>query len=154
MHKNKSLTAIINKLDEFVRDFTGLGSPLILAALAIIVFGWTQNTFTMYLIWIANEVFCSLIKYYFFTDRPEKMAYSNWWEKIEAGSFPSIHASRWMSFAAFAVTQNIPGTTSLILLILAVVVGLTRIILRKHRWYDVSAGWVIGFLFGWVVGMM
>lgn len=146
--------AILNKLDEFTRDFTGLGNPIILALLGFLVFGWTQNTFTLYLVWFANEAFCSLIKYYFFTTRPIPMQFSNWWEKIEAGSMPSIHASRWAVFASFALTQDVASGVVTTLVLFAICVGITRVLLRKHYWRDVFTGWLIGFLFGWLVGSL
>lgn len=146
--------AVGAKLDEFTRDITGLGSPIILALLGFGIFGWTQNTFTLYLIWLANEAFCSLIKLYFFTARPQPMKYETWWEKIEAGSMPSIHSSRWAVIAAFAVTQDINSSLVLFLLVSTVLVGISRVLLRKHHWYDVLAGWFIGFLFGWLVGVL
>jgi membrane-associated phospholipid phosphatase len=149
------LKSILKKLDEFVLDITGLGNPIVLALLGLLVFGWTSNTGILYLAWIGNEVVCSLIKYYAPTRRPIEMRYNNWMEKIEAGSFPSIHSSRWGVFVGYVVAS--PAVFSSVqapsvLFIVAILVGITRILLKKHYWYDVLAGWLIGFVFGWMVG--
>jgi membrane-associated phospholipid phosphatase len=157
MQQHTTKQTILNKLDEFTRDITGLGNPIILGALGLLIYGWTQNTLTLYLIWIANEIFCSLIKYYAPTTRPVPMQYSSWIEKIEAGSFPSIHSSRWMVFVGFALAEGVTQANSavfFVLFVLAILVGISRVILRKHYWRDVLAGWLIGFLFGWLIGQV
>lgn len=147
--------AVFGKLGEFTRDVTGLGNPFILAVLGLVVFGFTQDYITLVLLWVGNEIFCSAIKFYYFRPRPDPMQHTNWLEKIEAGSFPSIHASRWAVFAVFALLQLPTGSlVSLLLLILTGFVGWTRIILKKHYLHDVLAGWVIGFVLAWVVGML
>jgi len=146
--------AIFGKLQEFTRDLTGLGNPFVLGLLGLLVLGFSADYVTLVTLWIANEVICSAIKYYYFQPRPQTMPYSNWLEKIEAGSFPSIHSSRWSVFAFFVLLQGYTTVAASVLLVLMLVVGWTRFVLRKHYWRDIVAGWIIGFLFAWVASAL
>lgn len=143
--------SVLEKIQEFVRDFTGLGNPFILALLGVLVFGISTNLIILYSLWALNEVICSLIKYFFPTERPIPMGSHNWLERIEASSFPSIHSSRWGVFVAVACWSGSPVITIGILFSFMLIIGYTRIFLQKHYWRDVSIGWGIGLAFGSLV---
>ena len=92
MQKNKSFW--FYKFKDWLRDFTSLGNPVILI---FVPFIFLENTHYFYYLLVAlliNEIFCSSIKLFFHKKRPDGQTYKGILEKIDAGSFPSIHASR------------------------------------------------------------
>ncbi len=79
-----------------------------------------------------------------FRNRPKKMNYKALWEKIEASSFPSVHAARaTFMFLALAARFANP-VVSAILLATALAVIYSRIYLKKHYAVDVIGGTMIG----------
>jgi len=65
-------------------------------------------------------------------------------EKIDAGSFPSIHASR-ISLVYFTLF-NVTNLLSLKIAFISViaVVAFSRVALKRHFWTDIIGGIVIG----------
>jgi undecaprenyl-diphosphatase len=132
---------------ETVRDLTSLGNPLILIILSIFVLGINLTLFKIILGLIATEIFCTLIKILHYKNRPVKEKYKNIMEKINAGSFPSLHAAR-ISFAFLTLFFIIPVySIKIIALLMIVFIGVSRIILKKHYLSDVITGLLIGIIF-------
>lgn len=86
------------------------------------------------------------IKTVFHCQRPESESYSNLLEKINSGSFPSVHAGRVMlySLSVISVLNSIWG--AMLILLLTALVGISRIVLRKHYVTDVLGGYALGFI--------
>lgn len=102
--------------------------------------------YTLLLALLVNEILGSVIKIIFPKKRPNGQTYSTLLEKIDAGSFPSLHASRitLVYLTLFSNTENIVLKIVFILVILLVI--LSRIKLKKHFWTDVLGGFVLGVL--------
>ena len=66
-------------------------------------------------------------------------------EKIDAGSFPSVHSARAMLFALI-LYGVVPPHIALLVFIIPLIVGYTRIKLGKHYLVDVLGGYVLGFI--------
>jgi|SRR3989344_5749826 len=133
----------IAKIDEMIRDFTAFGNPVVLGLLILLFLGLTLKSLYLIVGLIAIDLVCNLIKLFFFRHRPVKKDFSNFLEKIDAGSFPSIHSARSsFVFISFFFLTSFPVNWIFLLLIL--VVGLTRILLKKHYLFDVLAGYAIG----------
>lgn len=132
------------KFNDWIRDFTSLGNPLILLLVPFAVLG-TQGIFYKLLIALCvNELICSLIKLFFHKPRPDGQAYKGILEKIDAGSFPSIHASRitLVYLTLFNYTNIIP--LKIIFLLVIFVVTYSRVSLKRHYWNDIIGGVIIG----------
>ncbi len=141
------------KYAEYIRDFTAIGNPflLLLVTLATLAplphFG--ANFLAMLFGFLLNEIFCSGIKFFWHKPRPNGQKFKNGFEKIDAGSFPSIHASR-ISFIYLSLSylhylaQNLLLIPVFIMVIL--VVGYSRTFLKKHFWFDVLAGYLFGII--------
>jgi membrane-associated phospholipid phosphatase len=135
------------KEGEFIRDWTGLANPLTLGLVGALTFGSVASGLfvQLVLVWVLNELVCSLIKLVWSRPRPEPTPWSTWYEKISAGSFPSIHAARLAVFATFlAVSDRFDLYTMWVVIATTLVVGISRVILKKHFWGDVIGGWLIG----------
>lgn len=91
---------------------------------------------------------CYGIKATFFKPRPDHgdvPSPRNRIEAIDASSFPSAHSAR---AAAIAGIIGSSTTTYLCLglMLLALAVGASRVLLRRHTPIDVLAGWIIGVI--------
>ena len=130
---------------EEIRNFTSFGDPLILLLIAAIVTGFSSNLLQIIAGLIIIELICSIIKLIYYKDRPNKEGHSNFLEKIDAGSFPSIHTAR-SSFVFLVLFMLAVSYVKWIFIALLLIVGLTRILLNKHYYFDVIVGYIIGIL--------
>ncbi len=93
---------------------------------------------------LVNEIVASLIKIIFPKKRPNGQTYKTILEKIDAGSFPSIHASRiTLVYLTLFLNTDILLIKIVFLLIIALV-ALSRILLKKHYLIDVIGGFCLG----------
>lgn len=137
------------KFREWMRDFTSLANPLILIFVPFISLGPDSPYYILLGALVVNEALGSIIKIVFPKKRPTGQTYSNTMEKIDAGSFPSLHAARitlvYLTLFAYA---SLPIMKVLFILVI-VVVCVSRILLKKHFWTDVAGGITMGsFIFG------
>ncbi len=144
MSSNKSF--FIYKLEEWARDITALASPLILLFVPFIFLQDSSAFYTLLLALLVNEIIGSVIKILFPKKRPNGQTYTTFLEKIDAGSFPSLHASRitLVYLTLFSNTENTVLKTVFLVVIFLVI--LSRIKLKKHFLSDVIGGFVLGIL--------
>lgn len=142
MKKNKPFLS--NKFTAWSRDITSLANPLVLLFVAFIFLGNSSNFYTLLLALLVNEVIGSIIKIIYPKKRPNKQTYNTLLEKIDAGSFPSLHTSR-ITLTYLSLFSNTTQLEIKIVLILAIsLVILSRIVLKKHFWTDVLGGFILG----------
>jgi len=133
---------------DFFRDISALGSLIFYVLL--IIFFFALNNYTsleklfvgvilMYLVTI-------IIRLIYFKNRPDKFTYHNIIEKIDASSFPSLHAARTGFLSVFFAYFFNNFLISVILAVLALGILFSRVYLRKHDFMDVLAGAVLGVL--------
>jgi len=132
------------KYNDWIRDFTSLGNPLILLLVPFAVLGPQDTFFKLLIALFVNELFCSLIKLIFHKSRPDGQAYKGILEKIDAGSFPSIHASRitlvYLTLFNFAELISL----KIIFILVILIVTYSRVSLKRHFWADIFGGIAIG----------
>ncbi len=88
-----------------------------------------------------------VIRIFYFKNRPKKVRYSNFLEKIDASSFPSVHAARATFLFLFFLTYFIKSLLiTFLLLSLCFLVYYSRIFLKKHDYIDVLAGILLGIV--------
>lgn len=140
------------KYYDWSRDFTSLANPIILIFIPFI-FLFEKNKEAFYLLLMAlaiNELIGSIIKIVFPKTRPNGQKYNNLLEKIDAGSFPSLHSSRitlvYLTLFSFA---NLIALKIIFLAIIPVVM-LSRINLKKHFIADIIGGFSIGLIIWWI----
>jgi undecaprenyl-diphosphatase len=142
------------KYAEYIQDFTALGNPFLLLLATFL----TTHSFPAALqakIWLGmiscfllNEAICSGIKFLWHKPRPNQQTFVGGFEKIDAGSFPSIHAARisfvygTLAYLDYQQYQRVEFVVVAALIIL--VVGYSRTFLQKHFWTDVCAGYCFG----------
>jgi membrane-associated phospholipid phosphatase len=88
-----------------------------------------------------------LIRTFHFKTRPKKVPYTNFLEKIDASSFPSIHAAR-VSFLFIFLSTRVFSSSCLVFLafILTLLTLYSRIYLKKHYFIDVVGGTLLGLI--------
>jgi membrane-associated phospholipid phosphatase len=146
--------AFIKKIfSETVRDITSFGNPFILLILSVLIIGPNLIFFKIILGLISLEIFCTIIKIFYHKERPNKESYTNLLERINAGSFPSVHAAR--STFIFLILFFLTSTyfIKVLLIIMIFLVGISRIIIKKHYLFDVIIGSIIGIIFSILWGL-
>lgn len=129
---------------EFIRDLSGLGNPVILILLLFLVTNYNLNTLYYCVGFLIIELVANAIKLVFFKPRPLEHKYSNIKEKLLAGSFPSIHMARITYFLLYFFQNNFLNYS--IILILLLLLGFSRLELKKHFLVDVIGGGFLGLL--------
>jgi undecaprenyl-diphosphatase len=143
---------LTTKFFDWTRDITALANPLIIVLVPFLFLGSTPLFYRLLWTLLINEVFCSLIKVIFPKKRPVEQNYDSVIEKIDAGSFPSIHTSRitLVYLTLFSMTNHLGMQIALLAVI--VLVMISRVVLKKHYTTDVIGGFIIGLLL-WMVLM-
>jgi membrane-associated phospholipid phosphatase len=143
--KRKKNTSILSELHKIVnillQQVTELGG-MAFYAIIMVLFIFIDPTRSLHLLisLVAIMIVSVSIKYLYFTHRPKKQSTSTLVERLDASSFPSIHSMRalalgyWLShyFNNIFITAYIT--------IVAVLVMVSRILLKKHYLRDVIWG--------------
>ena len=139
-----------DKFKDWTRDITSLANPIILVLVPFIFLGYSKVFFTLLIALLVNEILASLIKLIYPKKRPTGQTYNTILEKIDAGSFPSIHASRitLVYLTLFSHTESTSIKIAVLLVIVLVI--LSRVLLKKHFWIDVIGGFILGLTL-WVL---
>ena len=98
------------------------------------------------LLGIYSIIIPSIIRIFYFKERPKKIKYNNFFMKIYAASFPSVHATRIVILAYFfsKIYTNIIFIALLWALVL--IVCYSRVHLKYHYKEDVIVGALLGLL--------
>lgn len=133
-------------ISSFQRDITSLGGMPFYLIIILITLSLKEYLLTYKLIFgfIISFIFIALIRTFYFKDRPNKEKYSNYLEKLDASSFPSLHATRSIFLALLLTNTN--KLFSLIIIIIALIVVYSRIYIKKHDIIDVFFGSILGFI--------
>ena len=132
-------------LDIFFRDLTTFGGATFYAVIVLLALAFNQTTLAVNLILglIISLIILVPIRLFYFRDRPQKQTYSNFLERIDASSFPSWHTARIVLLAITAIFYFNNMLVNIISVVLAVLVGYSRIYLKKHDWMDLLGGLIL-----------
>jgi len=133
-------------INEFFRDITGFGGIwfyLLFLLFGFLVFGadFVLSPFVVLVVIYAVAVF---VRVFYFKDRPFHELHRNFFERIDASSFPSIHAARATALAYFI--SGVFSNATWLAVVVAFFVCVSRIYLRKHYLVDVIGGIILGAL--------
>jgi membrane-associated phospholipid phosphatase len=141
------MTKIIMK--KFFEEITFLGG-IAFYLFVIILFIISQEyvlSLRLFLALIIIYFMAFVIRLFYFKDRPEKVTYTNFLERIDASSFPSIHAARLTYLFLFILFSSPFFIQPIVKIIIGAVFLLavySRIYLSKHDIVDVLAGVILG----------
>lgn len=93
------------------------------------------------------------IRYFWPKERPVRLSKRNIFERLDAASFPSMHAMRAAGLATLVWIEfpEIPIRT--LFIVLGVVLLATRLILKKHHRADLVVGAAFGIILATVIGL-
>lgn len=135
---------IVKKIMEELTFFGGIAFYLFLSLVFLIrkeinyFLVFTSVLIMIYLITI-------IIRTFYFKPRPKKIKYRNFISKIDASSFPSIHAARITFISIFCIILIIESLfLKILLLALTLSIFYSRIYLKKHDLVDILAGIILG----------
>ncbi len=164
MKKNKEKkqkeknTSTINKLIKklflrFYKDITIFGGTYfyILILTITIILKQYNNAIKLTIAWILITLLSITIRYFYFKPRPKIKKYNNIIEKIDASSFPSMHAGRSTILFLFLTTIIKNPPLQILILFIWINILLSRIILKKHYIIDVIAGTILGIIIYYLV---
>ena len=90
----------------------------------------------------------SFLKYFFFKERPKKVHYYNFWTKIDASSFPSMHSANTFLLFLFSL-YYLNNIYSIFFFIFWLSISYSRVILEKHFIIDIFSGMVLAGMVFW-----
>lgn len=140
-------------INSFMQDMTAFGTlyHFIMLLAVLIAFSHFSLAYKLIMGQVIMYMFSIPLKIFLFNNRPKKMNYENIIEKIEASSFPSVHTMRIFFVSSVLVSTFNNLMLSVILVALSLLVGYSRIYLKRHYYSDVIAGAIIGIITGYGV---
>ncbi len=84
---------IKTKAKAWLQDISALANPILLLTIPFLIIGNQKLYLKLLFALLINEIVGSVIKVLFPKKRPDGQTYNTLLEKIDAGSFPSLHAS-------------------------------------------------------------
>ncbi len=137
----------------FFRDVTSLGGAFFYGLVSLLALA--VGEMELFIRLVIGFALCvgitSLIRVFYFKNRPAKQNYHNFLERLDASSFPSLHTARivflCITLAGFFQDNYVTG----VLTFVAVLVAYSRTYLQKHDWWDLLGGVVLGVV---VYGMI
>ena len=143
-------------LDRIFRDLTTFGGIVFFALiLAITLLVKNYQLFNKLIFGlILTFLVTILIRSFYHKNRPKKQTYTNFIEKMDAFSFPSWHTARIVFLALIFIYFFNNNTLTTFFIITAFLVAYSRIYLKKHDYWDVLGGIVLGIIAFWLSNLI
>ena len=146
------IQTLMRKIFEEITFFGGIAFYMFIIFLLLIL-GKIDYVIQISMGLIAIYLITLVIRIFYFKERPKKIHYEKFLEKIDASSFPSVHAAR-VVFLGLFVIFNLVELIYLILLVpLLISVLYSRIYLKKHDIRDIFGGVALGIFVFWILYM-
>ncbi|MEM3153958.1 MAG: phosphatase PAP2 family protein [Candidatus Woesearchaeota archaeon] len=138
--------------DEVWQDIKGLSGVPIFVVIIISSFllGNKQLAFQLLAGFILAYVVTIVIRFVYFKRRPDRQAYKNIIEKIDASSFPSLHAMRAAVLATILSITFHNNLLTALFAFCAICVATSRVMTKRHYISDVIVGLILGVIIGWL----
>ncbi|MBI2148749.1 phosphatase PAP2 family protein [Candidatus Woesearchaeota archaeon] len=91
-----------------------------------------------------------ILRLFYFKERPKKEEHYNLFTKINASSFPSLHMMSSLYVATVLSTHIKKPAVSVFLFLLSLLIGYSRMYLKKHYFIDVLFGFILGLVASFV----
>lgn len=137
---------------EFLQDVKALGgAPFFLIVIVFAFFTYTELAYVLLWGFVGTLLLTAAIRAVYFRPRPDRTKYRTWWERLDASSFPSLHAMR-AFFLATVFSMSFPSVIlGVLLFACAGAVAWMRVWKKRHYVSDVVVGCVLGILFGFAL---
>ena len=132
--------------DELLQDIKALGGFPIYTIAVIVSFFYDKILSAQLLVGIVIAFSLTVvIRMFSFKERPDRQPFNGFLTKIDASSFPSLHAMRASVLATLIILKLENPVLIILLIVYAMAVGASRIMAKRHYYSDVVAGLIIGF---------
>lgn len=136
----------------FFRDITAMGGAALyfVLILAALTFQQYHISLKLFLGFIFTGIISNFTRTLYFKNRPTKQQYHNLIERLDASSFPSWHTARIVFISLILGFYFNTFLTTLFFTSLALLVAYSRIVLKKHDWWDLFGGFFLGIVTYWL----
>jgi len=132
---------------QFWKNITRLGNISSVLPIALVFLLWERVLGVKLLLGlIFIYAVAVIIRLVYFKERPKKRPIHTLYQKVDASSFPSVHAARAFFFAMTIARFYQEPALGIILLTLAIMVSFSRYQLREHYASDVIGGVIVGII--------
>ncbi|MBI4151394.1 phosphatase PAP2 family protein [Candidatus Woesearchaeota archaeon] len=133
-------------VDTLLRDITALGGFVFHSFLILFLFslGEQRLSWLLFFAFLFTLMVTILIRAVYFKDRPHKQTYSNFFEKLDASSFPSLHTARTVALVLIVLNFIQNNLVATVLVGFSFLIIYSRVYLKKHDWEDVAGGIILG----------
>ena len=137
-----------------IRDASAFGGlPLYLVVMIVYLFLPGYTILLRLLAGLGIAYFATaLIRAVYFKERPDHQIHNTYLQKLDASAFPSLHTMRATVLGIILMNEFANAPIVIFLALGVVITGISRILLKRHDWADVIAGFVLGVGIG--VGML
>jgi len=138
--------------DELWQDIKGLsGIPMFVVVILVsFLIGMQKLAVQLIIGLMLAYAITTIVRLLYFKRRPDGEAYKNIIQKIDASSFPSLHAMRAAVLATILGISFSNRWLTILFALCAVGVAVSRVITKRHYTFDVIAGLIIGIAVGWL----
>ncbi|MBI4146358.1 phosphatase PAP2 family protein [Candidatus Woesearchaeota archaeon] len=138
---------------ELIQDVKALGGLPLFVLLILFAFATARDVLAAQLLagFVLAYTVTTLLRLVFWKQRPDKEKYRGFVQKVDSGSFPSLHSMR-AAVLATVLGWYFANWLSVLFGVLAVAVGVSRVVQKRHFIRDVLAGLVLGVIVA-IVGM-
>lgn len=134
-------------LNDTFSSITSFGAPVFYILVILILLKFEVSfALNLFLAFLFIELLCIVIKLIYRKERPVPQPKKEFFDKIDANSFPSVHSAR----ISLLVTMVSLHYKDMLLFIIGIVimlgVGYSRVYLKRHDYRDVLYGFLIGIV--------
>jgi undecaprenyl-diphosphatase len=143
---------IERQLHEIVRDWSAAGSFSLLLAVGLALLLVDRTLAWALLVGLTLvELVGGALKLAAYRVRPDRQRYTNLLEKVDSGSFPSIHAARAAMTLTLVYLRSGRPAALVVGIPVLLLIGGSRILLKRHYLADVIVGAALGIAAGWLL---
>lgn len=135
--------------DKIFESATLFGTPVFYGFFVLVLLAFGSALYLkIILALIFTELLCILIRLIYKKERPVAKTAEIFFERLEANSFPSSHTARISLLTTMVYLSYKNPMLSLIFFFASLLVGYSRIYLKRHYFLDVLFGYIIGVAIG------
>jgi undecaprenyl-diphosphatase len=141
--------------DDALRDISALGGwdIYLLVILLFLIYSEAMIALMLAAGFIATLAISVLFRVIYFKERPIHHKYTDFLGKLDASSFPSLHAMRTAFLMLILIEFFSSYYLKILIFCLTLAICYSRIYLKKHYWTDVIVGFALGAIMAYIAVM-
>lgn len=144
---------MLHLIEKSWKSISEFGSVYFYLFLVIFMYLLNYKDFAVMLFYalVISYIISLSIRSIYFKDRPKKQKYTNFIDKLDASSFPSMHTMRivilLVIFSMFFKRIDL----AILFFAMSLIVAVSRSVIKKHFWSDIIGGYIFGLIIGYLV---